>query len=94
MRDLLADSLFDIIRLRFLSSTTEIMLGFGSPELKLLLTGFGFNSFDSSTVARKSSEQSPGVEPFEENGKGFPSIESGEEKKAAGTVDSMVEVVA
>lgn len=91
MRDLRADSRFDIIRLRFRSSITRFgssgagfssaRVRFGSSEPELEVTGMGLVGLK----ADKKSGQSHGVKPPSNAVNGFPSKES-----EAGRAESMV----
>lgn len=94
MRDLLADSRFDIMRLCFRSSTraaggfgssepefelVTFRFRFGSSELELETTGFG--------VTAENRSQSHGVKPFSKAWKGFPM--AGSDENIAGIADNM-----
>ncbi|KAJ7952722.1 BZIP transcription factor [Quillaja saponaria] len=95
IRDRLADSRFDIIRLRFRSSVTEFVR-FGSSESDLVLAWFWFSSSEPELEltgfvclkAEKISGHSHGGKPPSKAENGFPSKGS-EGKVEAGRVDNM-----
>lgn len=97
MRDLRADSRFDIMRLRLRSSMTEtVCLGSSEPEFELVWIWFGSSEPELDTAgigdwfgAGKGSGKSHGVNSLSKSGKGFPNIISDE--KMAGQADNMAQ---